>query len=191
MPKTRWIVATVAVMLVCAPPTFGLNVPWDTFEDAESTSVCDLVNADNVELVVMHDTGELVIVTGSDVALAGSLVDLQGDVFIDGQPVGFITFAEDGDDFRTLWWVSLTGRAVHVDGLTGAVSESDRSPIDFTDVPCSACEFWDDQSICAPSDPVADGTKLILNFCGLGSGAALMLTMIGLTTMRCARRQRI
>jgi hypothetical protein len=180
-------VVTAALVLMAAPPAWGQNLPWESFSDDPtiSASLCDLVNAANAELVVMRGTGQLVIVTGNDIAIEGSLVDAQGDVFIGQQPVGFLSFAEDGDGFRTLWWLSLTGRAIDINGLTGEVTESDLSPIDFTDVPCSACEFWDDQSVCRQPDP----SNIILNLCGLGSANAMLLTLVGLTGMRVARRR--
>ena len=52
----------------------GQTLPWDTFVDPLSSSACDVVNASNAELVVLSDTGQLVIVTGADVTLVDSLV---------------------------------------------------------------------------------------------------------------------
>ena len=108
--------ATIVIVLLVAAfgPSAGAQVvPWVTFADEPiSDSVCDVVNAENAELVVLASTGELVIVTGRDVILQGTFVDANDDVFFQGQPAGFLTFADDADGFRTLWWEWPTGRTV-------------------------------------------------------------------------------
>lgn len=148
----RWTarVAFTASMLVLAAASPGVaqTFPWDVFQDPFSDSLCDVVNAANAELVVLSATGEFVIVTGEDVALEGTVVDLDGMVFLDGFPAGLIAFADDGDGFRTLWWTSLTGFVINVDDFTGEPTVSDQLPVDFVDVPCDACLFWDDTTLC-------------------------------------------
>ena len=123
--------------------------PWDLFIDSQSSSQCDLVNADNAQLVVLTDTGQLVIVTQADVTLVDTFVDLDGNVFFEGQQAGFIDFADDGDDFRTLWWTGLTGQVVVLDPFTSVPAAGNFFPEDFFDVPCDACPFWDDPSACS------------------------------------------
>ena len=140
-------ILAVTLMLVVVFPTdqaVGQTVPWEVFVDTESASVCGLVNAENAELVVLRESGLLVIVTEQDVILENTFVDAEGTVFVDAYEVGYLTFALDGDGFRTLWWVSLTNRAIHIDGITGEASESDYKPTDFNDVLCDACPFWDE-----------------------------------------------
>lgn len=126
-------------------------IPWRVFSDApRSDSVCDLVNAANAELVVLIDTRHLVIVNGEDIELPNTEVLNSGEVLIDGDSFGFIEFATDHEGFRTLWWVSANNRVIDVgfDGLDITVSESSLGPESFERVPCNACPFWDDGSIC-------------------------------------------
>jgi cysteine-rich repeat protein len=131
-------------------------LPWLTFPDSSSASVCEIINANNVELVVLAGTRELTIVTGRDVILADTEVDVDRNVYFEGRQAGFITYAADGDGFRTLWWVSLTGRVVDVDPFTGEPGETNLFPDDYRNVGCDACEFWDDQVLCdaIPGPPV-------------------------------------
>ena len=164
----------------------GQVLPWDTFVDALSTSVCDVVNAENAELVVLSDTGQLAVVTGRDVILQDTFVTVEGDVLYLGQPVGFIAYDTDGDGFRTLWWVSLTGRVVSVDGFTGEPSETDLVPGDFFDVPCDACDFWDDPAVCAPVEP---DDPITINICGTNAVVGMVMTFTGLMMTGLVRRR--
>lgn len=162
-------------------------IPWDTFIDDASDSICDVVNAGNAELVVLNATRQFVIVTGSDVTLVDTFVDTNGAVFFEGEPAGVIGFALDGDGFRTLWWLSLTGDVVEVDGFTGQPSLTNQVPEDFIDVPCDACLFWDDQSVCLIDD---DPTDVVVRLCGVDVPIALGVTMLALPFMSSARRAR-
>jgi len=150
--------AVAACLLGLGGSAVAQNVPWQVFEDPNSPSVCDVVNAAEDELVVIPDldgaTGQLFVVTGSvDLPIPDSFVVLDarafepgvadGDVFLADELVGFLVFVEDGDGFRTLWWLSFTGRVISVDGLALSVSETDTFPGDFVDVPCDALPFWD------------------------------------------------
>ncbi len=119
---TQCLVFTGLAFLAAAESrSVAQTVPWDVFEDSLSGSVCDVVNSANAELVVLSAAGQLVIVTGEDVTLQDSFVDGDAFVWLDGDPVGLIEFAEDDDGFRTLWWTSLTGTVVSVNGFTGEV----------------------------------------------------------------------
>ena len=163
-------------------------VPWEVFGDTESNSVCDLINADNAKLVLLRQTGQLAVVTGRDVTLQDTFVDADGFVSFEGLPAGVIGFAVDDDGFRTLWWMTLTGRVVSVDGFTGQPAESDRFPSDFTNVPCDACPFWDDPAVCTPpDDPPQPGNTVRL--CGVDVPLSLGMTMMGLAVMSFARRR--
>jgi hypothetical protein len=117
--------------------------PWDFYEDQITGEICDLVNATNVELVVLSDTGELVIVSNADLILGDSLVDLEGNVFYGGSPFGVITFAEDGDGFASLWWLSDFGTVVEFDLDLFLPFDSGQFPDEFVGVECDACPFWD------------------------------------------------
>ncbi len=167
--------------------------PWDGFEDDQSDSICDVVNAANAELVVLSDTGHLVIITGPDVILEDTFVDFNGDVFYLGDWVGFVDFALDGDGFRTLWWMSLTGRVVNVNGFTGEPTETELFPGDYFDVPCDACDFWDDPSVCVqPDGDEPDGiTPITINFCGMNTQLSMALTAVGLGFMSLMRRRQV
>lgn len=122
--------------------------PWDVFEDPLTGEVCDLVNAQNAELVVFSDTGELIVVSDEDFILEGSEVDLDGNVFFDGFPFGFIGFATDGDGLRSLWWLTDEGTVVAIDPDLLVPFDSLAFPEDFVGVECDACLFWDDPDDC-------------------------------------------
>ncbi len=182
--------AMCALIFLAAPAGSAARaqfIPWDTFIDDASDSICDVVNAGNAELVVLNATRQFVIVTGSDVTLVDTFVDTNGAVFFEGEPAGVIGFALDGDGFRTLWWLSLTGDVVEVDGFTGQPSLTNQVPEDFIDVPCDACLFWDDQSVCRIDD---DPTDVVVRLCGVDVPIALGVTMLALPFMSSARRAR-
>lgn len=184
--------ATIGWYLMALSSTARAQTPpWDVFVDDLSTSVCDVVNTVNAELVVLSDTGELVIVTGRDVILEDAIVDPFGDVSYLGDPAGFIDFAEDGDGLRTLWWLSLTGRVIRVDDFTGEPTVSNRLPVDFSNVLCDACLLWDDQTVCQQdgNDVPTEPPPFVINLCGMNSQLGLGLTLSGLTLMSLVRRR--
>ena len=171
------LASTLGIVWGCSGTVRAQDVPWDVYTDPFSDSVCDVVNASNAELVVISSTGELAIVSGTDRVFSRTFVDVFGstltdgtilldsaDVFFDDEFIGSIAFADDGDGLRSLWWTSLTGRVVEVDGFTGEPFESDFFPEDFPDVPCDACAFWDDESVCV-IDSDADGVANEFDIC--------------------------
>ena len=143
--------------------TTARAVPWVLFADADSGSICDVVNAANLELVVLEATGELVIVTGIDTVLLDTFVDDEGSVFFGPFPAGFIEFAEDGDGFRTLWWFISVDDVANVNEFTGEPTATGAFASDFTDVPCDACDFSDDPVACADTD--LDGVDDLFDDC--------------------------
>jgi len=159
------------------------TLPWDVFLDTQSDSSCDLINANNAQLVLLHATGQLAIVTGTDVTLEDTLVDDTGFVFFEGDPVGTIGFATDGDGFRTLWWTSLTGTVVNVNGFTGQPTLTDKLPDDFENVDCDACPFWDHPEICQELPPTEEPPPVTVDVCGtqvalpIGLSAGLLLSL--------------
>ena len=136
--------AAVAMVLAIAPTASAQTKPWELFLDSASTAACDVINADNAELVLISATSQLAIVTGTDVTLEDTLVDDDGFVFFEGDPVGTIDFATDGDGLRSIWWMSLTVAVVNVNDFTGEPTPTNKSPADFSNVACDACQFWDD-----------------------------------------------
>ncbi|MFQ5463371.1 MAG: hypothetical protein ACE5E5_12195 [Phycisphaerae bacterium] len=200
---------TCCFCLAMGPLAVGQTAPWVFFEDALSDSACEIINTDNSELVLLNDTGQLVVVTGRDVILQDTFVDEEDNVFFNGDPVGFLSFEDDGDGLRSIWWVSLTGRVINVDGFTGEPVETDSFPADFVDVACDACEFWDDEFLCAElNDPINDPTTdpiddpsldtpadapnldFVVNLCGLNSGATMGMILFSLCGARWRRRSR-
>lgn len=145
------------------------------------------MNADNAELVVLRSNGHLMIVSGSDVELVDTFVDVDGNVFFEGVQAGFIDFAFDGDGFRTLWWTGLTGEVVRVNGFTGEPTPTDSRPDDFHNVPCDACDFWDDPADCEENPPI------IIRICGQSIVLPLILSVLGLIGLgnRPTRRPRL
>jgi hypothetical protein len=152
--------------------------------------VVNAVSADTglpLELVILSDTAELMIVSRDDVILDGTFVDLDNNVFDSfGDPRGFITFAEDGDGFRTVWWLSLDGSVVELDPFTAEIFAGTTFPEDWIDVPCDACRFVDfpPAGVCDDATP-----PVVVNICGNGVGSAGMLAMMfcGLAGLRLMR----
>lgn len=202
------VAVAVALGAASKTPCHAQVRPWDVFSDTLSPSICDVVNAANAELAVLSDSGNFVIITGADVILQDTFVDFDGNVFDLGDPAGFIDFADDGDGFRTLWWLSITGRVIEIDGFTGEPFESVFLPEDLTDAACDACDFWDDPSVCLDSD--GDGVLdiddlcpntpsgqdvddlgctridpgIIINLCGASNSLTLFLMCCGIVTLR-------
>lgn len=184
------IITTALLLLVQAGVASAQTAPWVLFDDALSVSSCDTINAANAQLVLLEDTNQLVIVTGRDVVLEDSFVDFDGDVFILGESFGFIDFDDDIDGLRSLWWISLTGRVIEVDGFTGEPFETLLFPSNVVEPACDACEFWDDLALCDAllgfDDPLS---PLIPNFCGLGAGAGVVGSIMGLFGTGVVRRR--
>ena len=133
--------------------TVAQEVPWDVFFDLETDAACDVVNAGNLEVVVLSDTGELVVVTDDDYKLdAAAFVDAEGVFFFEGIPLGQIAFANDGDGFRTLWLLDLGDYVLELDPDTGEPIFTSLIPDDFVGVPCDAFELWDDDDFDEVSD---------------------------------------
>ncbi len=167
---------------------------WDQFFDDPniSDSICGVVNAENAELVVLSDTAQLMIVTQNDTILQDTFVDANNNVFFENQPTGFIEFFDDGDGFRSLWWVALNGQVVAIDPFTAAPSASTALPSEFTNVACDACEFVDlpPAEIC---DPVVgpDLPPIEIVLCGvMGDEVAASMLFFGVVGLKHVRRKR-
>jgi hypothetical protein len=147
--------AVVLVGLATVP--VSAQVPWDVFADPQSDSVCDVVNAANLEFVVITETGELAVVTEKDFVLPEDAgVDPDGVFFFGGIPIGEVAFAFDGDDFRTLWLLAPDDTVLELDPVTGEPIFTDLFPEDFVSVPCDAFELWDDDDFDGVEDAFDD-----------------------------------
>ena len=182
--------AAVAMVLAIAPTASAQTKPWELFLDSASTAACDVINADNAELVLISATSQLAIVTGTDVTLEDTLVDDDGFVFFEGDPVGTIDFATDGDGLRSIWWMSLTGTVVNVNGFTGEPTQTNKFPSDFVGVPCDACELWDDPTVCAVVPPPQPPAPITVNLCGTDIALPIGLTATSLVALSFSRRRR-
>ena len=138
-------------------------LPWVQYVDPVNGSVCDVVNAANMELVVLDEFGTLAGITGTDVEFLDTFVDGDGSVFFQGVPAGYVDFAVDGDGFSTLWLFTPFGDVGNVDLFTGAILPTGLLPVDFFDVPCDACPFWDEPDECLDSD--FDGIEDAFDLC--------------------------
>ena len=162
-----FIAAALLILSASAGWAQAQFLPWNVYADSQSASICDLVNAANLELVVLAENGPLVIVTGPDLELVNTFVDDANNVFVDDELFGFIDFAEDGEGFRTLWWLTPAGSVVFVDPITGDPSDSELFPGEFIEVPCDACQFWDDVADCGGDfvDSDLDGIGDPFDYC--------------------------
>lgn len=178
--------AAVAMVLAIAPTAYAQTKPWELFQDVSSSAVCDVINADNnARFVLISATRQLAIVTGNDLILEDTLVDESGFVFFEGEPVGAIGFATDGDGLRSIWWMSLTGTVVDVDGFTGEPSQTNNLPADFDDASCDACEFWDNEAACEEPEP-----PVTVNVCGADVVVPTSLMATLFATLSLVRRRR-
>ena len=81
-----FVAATQLALLVgSATNVLGqINDDWVVFQDTTTDMTCDVVNAANAELIVLYDTGVMVVVSGPDVAIEELVVDELNQVFYDG-----------------------------------------------------------------------------------------------------------
>lgn len=198
-----------ATVMACMGPWASAQTAWDVLHDIDATgaaiseSACGIVNATSaatglpIRLLILADTAELMIVSRTDTILSGTFVDLDNFVSDNGAPTGVIEYVDDGDGFRTVWWVSLDGTVVEVDPFTGEAIPGTRFPEEFTNVACDACEFVDFPPADVCDVIVDDGPDLgsivapiVVNLCGLGIGgpAMLAMTFCGFLGLRFTRR---
>jgi hypothetical protein len=165
-----------ALLLACGGEASAqVALPWSSYVDPITGEICDVVNAANAELVISSVTGELIIISGDDVVLDATFVTDDLQVLFDGQPAGIIDFYTDGDGFRTLWWTTLTGYVIEVDGFTGEPLETNLRPSQVDRALCDACPLWDDPTVC--EEPDDDGPLVTINLCGAGVEVALSLAL--------------
>lgn len=180
--------SAVVVMVLAIAQTASAQIgPWATFDDPLSNSLCDVINASNAQLVLISSTNQLAIVTGTDVTLEDTLVDDNGLVFFEGDSVGTIDYAIDGDGLRSIWWMSLTGTVVELDEFTAQPTPTNKFPTEFVDVPCDACDFWDNPAACVVEEPKPTVT---VNLCGTDIALPIGLTASSLIALSFVRRRR-
>jgi len=138
-------------------------VPWALFQEEDTETFCDVVNAANTELVIDAETGEFIIVRGADIILTLTFVDDDLSVFFDDEPAGFIDFADDAQGLRTLWWFTEAGDVANVNEFTGEPTQTGLSPDNFEGARCDACELWDDPFDCLDEDD--DGVDPRFDLC--------------------------
>ncbi|HEY3244820.1 MAG TPA: hypothetical protein VGM03_15875 [Phycisphaerae bacterium] len=192
MASSREFVVTVAggryrcigclVLSIAAAAANGQSRPWVVFQDNQTDSACGVINTLDTPLILRSDDNVLVAVNGPDRALPALVVDENDCVLFNGQPAGFITFATDGDQRRSVWWLtSATGRVVQLDDFTGQPQATERAPADFHNVACDACAFWDTRSDCEiVSNGNGSATSPGLRLCGSGVGGAGMILVVTL-----------
>lgn len=190
----RFTIAAAFIITTLLVSHASAQTAWDQFFDDTniSDSVCGVVNADNAQLVVLYDTAQLMIVTQNDTVLADTFVDADNNVFFENQPTGFVEFFDDGDGFRTLWWVALNGRVVTIDPFTAVPSATDFTPADFTDAPCDACEFVDlpPDGICDVVEP-PDIPIIEINLCGtMGDEMSMSMIFFGVVGLRRMKKRK-
>jgi hypothetical protein len=193
--RLRWWGLTGGGALLWASTAVGQTRPWVVFQDRDTPSACGVINTLDTPLVLRSDDSVLVAVNGPDRALPALVVDENDCVLFNGQPAGFISFATDGDNRRSLWWLtSATGRVVELDDFTGQPRATDRAPAEFHNVACDACAFWDTRSDCElVSNSNGSGTSPGLRLCGSGFGSAgvILLPALGLIGAARLRRARV
>lgn len=165
MNIARSCLAFSSIVLALSIP--ARSQPWLDFEDEATGRLCGVVNTFNFELVVLADTDELVIVGDGgvdvqDFLLCDTRVDFEGNVFINDEVFGFVSFFDDGDGEATIWWViDESGEIVELDDDFFPLA-SGSFPEDFGGVPCDANEFWSDdvnfdECVLVPVDEDGDG----------------------------------
>ncbi len=169
------------------------TVPWVIFDDPLSTAQCAVINANNAELVLIDSTRQLALVSTTDLILENAFVDDGGFVTFEDAPAGALAYATDGDGGRTLWWLSITGTVVTVNGFTGEPTLTDKTPNEFDDPSCDACDFWDNRVACLDEEPPPDGEPpptVSVPLCGTNVVFPLGLTTTMLLTLSWVRRGR-
>ena len=165
-----------------AGPSYG---QWFDLTDPQTNTVCGLVNAENVVMVISDPDSSLMLVNGNDRVLANTLVNDVAEVFIDDSPVGAIEFATDRTGRRRVFWVTEIGSLYRLTP-NGEPVATETFPEEVVGG-CDPCEYWDITADCL-DEPLEDeqavntspGGILLGNLCGAGGGAAAGLAMVGL-----------
>lgn len=190
--RVRAIAATVTLLSLvgAGQATLAQAEPWQVRVDPLTQVECGLINATNVRLTALADTGELVILGDdsgdtADTIIAGSFVDADGNVFLGDAEAGQVRFAEDSTNLTTLWWLAADSDLVfEYDAGLGLPFLSDATPDSLFGEVCDPCVLWDFNDFC--DQPPAPITIIL---CGGNTMAMMLMTFAGLMTTR-ARRGR-
>jgi hypothetical protein len=176
-----FILVTITAMSFDGSEARAQIDPWNTYSTTNNVSRCAVINAANAELVVSSVTGQFILVSSTDVTLQDTFVDADNFVFFEGEPFGSIGFATDGDGLLSLWWLTLTGTVIEIDSITAVPSATSKTPGDFTDAGCDACNFWDEPTACAAQ-------TVTVPLCGVNVPVTLPMIGLGLGVMGFVRR---
>jgi len=185
----------VAAVAWIALPTTALaqfGEDWDLFQDPETGETCGVVNTSNVDLTIVADTGEVILITGRDTLLDRLFVDEDNNVFYNGFASGQIVFADDADDYPSVFWITDRGTVVEVDERTGEPLDSGLFPEEVGNTGCDPCDSIDDDPFCY-EDVIDGGDEVHFGpiLCGAGAGPALLLSAAALPLVgRMHRRRR-
>ena len=215
----RLVNLQMLAILMLACPLATAQTAWDVLLDVDpfgqliSESQCGVVNAvdwdsgELIQLVILSDTAELLVVSSpwgeTDRVLFDAFVDrdnlvcgaadLVGDMCLGESLLGEIAFFDDGDGFRTVWWVWFNETVIEVDRFTDDVILGTTYPEEYLRVPCDACRFVDFPSAGFCDDlPDGDSPPIVVNVCGYGIGGLgfIMLTICGFSALACLRPSR-
>jgi len=185
----------VAAVAWIALPTTALaqfGEDWDLFQEPETGETCGVVNTSNVDLTIVADTGEVILITGRDTLLDRLFVDEDNNVFYNGFASGQIVFADDADDYPSVFWITDRGTVVEVDERTGEPLDSGLFPEEVGNTGCDPCDSIDDDPFCY-EDVIDGGDEVHFGpiLCGAGAGPALLLSAAALPLVgRMHRRRR-
>lgn len=197
LERSRFIggVALWAAIVGSTAAVHAQDGPWQFRTDAVTLVDCAVINAENLEMIVLNATDELVIVSEDgidvdDTVVFDSAVDATGNIFLSGVQVGQIRFAEDANGTTTMWWLdTFTDRIYHYDRATDQPTLGVFTPTDIVGLGCDPCTVWDVPEDCGivvdepgdPSQPDVPGIPVLtINICGMNSAMSLMLTFAGL-----------
>ncbi len=198
-------VALLAVTLGITTIAEAQVLPWEIRTDPQTLIDCGIINAENVELVVLENTGELVIVSEDgldvvDTVIPGTEVDVIGNVFFFDAQVGQIAFAEDATGLTTMWWLdTLSDRVYQYDTALELPILGNLTPFDIVGLDCDPCPVWDFPEDCGvliddghtDTGGLDTGVPVVtINFCGTNTALSMMLTLAGLVGTSLVRRPR-
>ena len=210
--KSQLIQRAIMLALVLpflASTAWALEEDWTVYPDPFSDAQCGVVNAWNAELLVIFESGTMVVVSGADVVLEDLFVSGSPDneVFYLDEPFGFLQYAEDGDELPTLFWTTLTGTVVGIDTFTGEPFDSGSLPEERFATFCDGCDLVDTSPFCedVPGGSDLGGGNLggdlnidvgeLIQFCGAGATdstatTAILLPVVGVFVRRRTKRHR-
>lgn len=185
-------------LMLAVPAVARAQSEWVVWESGDVESACGVINTVSLEFVVRVCDGALVLVTGPDLGYSNTFVSDDGEVFIDDELSGFISFEEDADGFFTLWWVDADGYVIDFDDVNGEPFLTPDVAGVFQNVPCAVegdvagdQSLWEGDADC--DEPYGDNMMLPLagldddvhdgdpsGTCGVGSLTLVLFTYLGM-----------